>query len=56
MILLHEGFLNPATRYDWKNYLKAFNYQSLLPILGLKTVVEPENKELWNKYLDLKVK
>ena len=55
-LLLLEGFLNPATRYDWKNYLKAFGNQLLLPILGWKTVQDPENKELWNEYLDLKVK
>ncbi len=51
-----EGFIFSTTRYDWKNYLKAFGNQLLLPILGWKTVQDPENKELWNEYLDLKVK
>ena len=53
---LLEVLENAATRYDWKNYLKALGNQLLLPILGWKTVWDPENKELWNKYLDLKVK
>ena len=56
VFLLQQGYFNTATRYDWKNYLKAFGNQLLLPILGWKTVQDPENKELWNKYLDLKVK
>ncbi len=54
--LLWDGFRNTATRYDWKNYLKAFGNQLYLPILGLKTVRDPENKKLLNEYLDLKVK
>ncbi len=56
VFLLQLGHLNPATECDWKNYMKAFGNQLLLPILGCKTVWDPENKELWNKYLDLKVK
>ncbi len=40
----------------WKKYLKALGNQLLLPFLGWKTVWDPENKELWNRYLDLKVK
>ena len=54
--LLHEGYMNTATRYDRKNYLNALANQLHLPFLGWKTVWDPENKELWNKYLHLKVK
>ena len=47
---------NAATSPRWKNYLKALGNQLHLPFLGWKTVQDPENKELWNEYLDLKVK